>query len=83
MKKKKAEETSAVTPFFRNITYASQRLGVSVYAVRVLIWNKRVRPVRKGAQFLFTEAMLTELAGKLESGEITFPRAPSRRKMAA
>jgi hypothetical protein len=73
-------ETAIIQPFFKDIKYASQRLGISIYAVRVLIWNRLVRPVRKGSAYLFTEPQLLELAGKLASGEFTFPKVPTRKK---
>jgi len=72
-------ELNPVTPLFVDIQFAARQLGVSIFAVRNLCWNKLLTPVRQGRKYLFTSAMLTELAAKLSSGEVEFPRVPTRK----
>jgi hypothetical protein len=71
-------------PLLVPIKTASQMLGVSVFAMRVLCWNPKasgiLRPVRHGAAYLFAPAALKELADALVSGKIEFPRSPSKSK---
>jgi hypothetical protein len=75
---------SAAQPLLVDIRVAATILGVSVFAVRNLCWNrdtKRVlKPVRQGLKFLFSPAALTECAAKLVSGEIQFPATPVKAK---
>jgi hypothetical protein len=73
-------EIAIIQPIFKDIRYAAQRMGLTVYAMRVLVWNRLVRPVKKGQAYLFTEKMIEELGVKLASGELEFPRVPSRKK---
>jgi hypothetical protein len=65
-----------VTPLFIPIKAASLRFGVTVFAMRVLVWSKLLKPVKHGRQYLFADADLVELAAKLRSGEVSFPRSP-------
>ena len=66
----------AVQPMFVDIHAASAALGLSVFAVRTICWNKLLRPVRHGKKYLFTLQMLTELRDKLVSGQVTLPVSP-------
>jgi hypothetical protein len=70
----------AAQPLLVDIRVAATILGISVFAVRNLCWNrdtKRVlKPVRQGLKFLFSPTALTECAAKLVSGEIQFPATP-------
>jgi hypothetical protein len=71
-------------PLLVPIKTASQMLGVSVFAMRVLCWDPKakhiLKPVRHGAAYLFAPASLKELADALVSGKIEFPRSPSKVK---
>ena len=70
--------TPAVQPMFLDIQAASAALGLSVFAVRNICWNKLLRPVRHGKKYLFTPQMLTELRDKLVSGQVVLPASPSK-----
>src|ERR1700676_2779615 len=70
--------TSAIQPMFVDIQAASAALGISVFAVRNICWNKLLRPVRHGKKYLFTPQMLTELRDKLVSGQVVFPASPTK-----
>ena len=67
-----------VQPMFIDIHAASAALGLSVFAVRTICWNKLLRPVRQGKKYLFTPQMLTELRDKLVSGQVVLPASPSK-----
>jgi hypothetical protein len=68
----------AVQPMFVDIHAAAAALGLSVFAVRNICWNKLLRPVRHGKKYLFTPQMLTELRDKLVSGQVTLPASPHK-----
>jgi len=59
-------------------------LGVSVFAVRNLCWHREtarvLKPIRKGLQYLFSPAALTEFAAALLRGEAHFPAVPPRKR---
>jgi hypothetical protein len=71
-------------PLLVDIRAAAALLGVSVFAVRNLCWNrdtKRViKPVRLGLKLLFSPTVLNECAEKLVAGEIQFPATPTKAK---
>ena len=71
-------------PLLVDIRTAARILGISVFAVRNLCWNrdtKRVlKPVRQGLKFLFSPAALNDCAAKLVLGEIVFPATPVKTK---
>jgi hypothetical protein len=75
-------------PLLVDIRVAAAMLGISIFAVRNLCWNretKRVlKPVRQGLKFLFSPPALNDFAAKLVAGEIQFPATPTKsRKRAA
>ena len=69
-------------PLLVDIRVAAHILGISIFAVRNLCWNrdtKRViKPVRQGLKFLFSPAALNDFAAKLVSGETQFPATPTK-----
>lgn len=69
----------AVEPLLVDIREASRRLGVSVFAIRNLCWNKLLKPIRHGRKYLFAPASLTDLVAKLVSGDVEFPPVPVKR----
>jgi hypothetical protein len=74
----------SVEPLLVDIRTAAQKLGVSVFAVRNLCWNRDtarvLKPVRQGLKFLFSPAALSEFATKLVNGEVQFPATPVKAK---
>jgi hypothetical protein len=72
----------AAQPLLVDIRAAATMLGISVFAVRNLCWNrdtKRVlKPVRQGLKFLFSPTALNDFAAKLVSGEVQFPATPTK-----
>jgi hypothetical protein len=71
-------------PLLVDIRTAASMLGISVFAVRNLCWNRDtkhvLKPVRQGLKFLFSPAALNDFAAKLVSGEIQFPATPVKAK---
>jgi hypothetical protein len=69
-------------PLLIDIRAASRLLGISVFGVRVACWNPKtaraLKPVRHGLKFLFSPAAIADFAAKIISGEIQFPRSPSK-----
>jgi hypothetical protein len=71
-------------PLLIDIRAASRLLGISVFGVRVACWDPKtahvLRPVRHGLKFLFSPAAIADFAAKIISGELQFPRSPSKPK---
>jgi hypothetical protein len=65
-----------VTPLLIPIETASLRLGVTVFAMRNLVWNRLLKPVKHGRRYLFADADLVALAERLRCGEVSFPPTP-------
>ena len=68
-----------VEPLLEDIREASRKLGVSVFAIRNLCWNRLLKPIRHGRRYLFAPTSLTDFAAKLVSGEVEFPPVPAKK----
>jgi hypothetical protein len=60
-----AVNQSLLEPLFVDICGAARILGFAVWAVRNLVWDRKIRYVKRGRKYFFSPADLRSYADKL------------------
>jgi excisionase family DNA binding protein len=74
---------SSPTPLLVNIPQAAILLGATIWAVRQLIIDKKLRPVRIGKRFLLEPAALQAFIQKLKSDKYDVPNYSEKQSRAS
>jgi hypothetical protein len=61
----KSVTNQSIEPLFVDIHGAAHILGFTVWAVRNLIWDRKIRYVKRGRKYFFSPADLRDYAEKL------------------